>query len=71
MFYRENGQFKTTYRDDQQIFGITQDRYFVLAIVAFAFLGVPALADEYLFRAIFIPFLIMALAALGVNVLVG
>ena len=26
MFYRENGQFKTTYRADQQIFPITQDR---------------------------------------------
>ncbi|HMA07809.1 MAG TPA: branched-chain amino acid ABC transporter permease [Ramlibacter sp.] len=71
MLYRENGQFKTTYRSDQQIFGITQDRYFVLALVAFAFVGVPLLADEYLFRAILIPFLIMSLAALGVNVLVG
>jgi branched-chain amino acid transport system permease protein len=71
MLYRENGQFKTTYRSDQQIFGITQDRYFVLALVAFAFVGVPLLADEYLFRAILTPFLIMSLAALGVNVLVG
>src|SRR5512140_1611292 len=71
MLYRENGQFKTTYRSDQQIFGITQDRYFVLALVAFAFVGVPILADEYLFRAILTPFLIMSLAALGVNVLVG
>jgi branched-chain amino acid transport system permease protein len=71
MLYRENGQFKTSYRQDQQIFGITQDRYLVLALVAFAFVGVPLIADEYLFRAILIPFLIMALAALGVNVLVG
>ena len=71
MLYRENGQFKTTYRSDQQIFGIAQDRYFVLALIAFAFVGVPILADEYLFRAILIPFLIMSLAALGVNVLVG
>ncbi len=31
----------------------------------------PLLADEYLFRAILIPFLILALAALGLNVLVG
>jgi branched-chain amino acid transport system permease protein len=71
MLYRENGQFKTTYRSDQQIFGIVQDRYFVLALIAFAFVGVPMLADEYLFRAILTPFLIMSLAALGVNVLVG
>jgi branched-chain amino acid transport system permease protein len=71
MFYRENGQFKTTYQADQQIFPITQDRWGVLLIVAFAFLGVPLLADEYMFRAILIPFLILSLAALGVNILVG
>jgi len=71
MLYRENGQFKTSYRQDQQIFGITQDRYAILGIIAFAFLAVPFLADEYLFRAILIPFVIMSLAALGVNVLVG
>jgi len=71
MFYRENGQFKTSYRADQQIFPIAQDRWAILAIVAFAAIGVPLLADEYLFRAIFIPFLILALAAIGVNILVG
>src|SRR6056300_963123 len=71
MLYRENGQFKTNYKDDQRIFGITQDRMFVWALVAFAFVGVPLLVDEYLFRAILIPFLILALAAVGVNILVG
>ena len=71
MFYRENGQFKTSYRSDQQIFAIAQDRWAVCALIAFAFVGVPMLADEYMFRAILIPFLIMALAALGVNILVG
>lgn len=71
MLYRENGQFKTSYREDQQLFPITQDRYLVLLLIAFAFVGVPLLADEYLFRAILIPFVIMSLAALGVNILVG
>ncbi|WP_334135414.1 branched-chain amino acid ABC transporter permease [Tepidimonas sp.] len=71
MFYRENGQFKTSYREDQQIFPIAQDRWAILALVAFAFVGVPLLADEYLFRAILIPFLILSLAAIGVNLLVG
>jgi branched-chain amino acid transport system permease protein len=71
MFYRENGQFKTNYRTDQQIFPIAQDRWAVLAIIAFAFIAVPFLGSDYMFRAIFIPFLIMALAALGVNILVG
>jgi len=71
MFYRENGQFKTSYRADQQIFPIAQDRWAILALVAAAFVVVPMLADEYLYRAILIPFLILALAALGVNILVG
>jgi len=71
MFYRENGQFKTTYKQDQQIFPITQDRVGVLLLIAFAFIGVPMLADEYMLRAILIPFLILSLAALGVNILVG
>ena len=71
MFYRENGQFKTSYRADQQIFAISQDRWGILALLAFAAIGVPMLADEYMFRAILIPFLILALAALGVNILVG
>jgi branched-chain amino acid transport system permease protein len=71
MFYRENGQFKTSYRRDQQIFAIAQDRWAILALIAFAFIGVPLIADEYMFRAILIPFLILSLAALGVNILVG
>ena len=71
MFYRENGQFKTSYRADQQIFPIAQDRWAVLALIAFAFAGVPLLADEYMFRAVLIPFVILSLAALGVNILVG
>ena len=71
MFYRENGQFKTSYRADQQIFPIDQDRWLVLALIALAFVAVPLLASDYMMRAILIPFLIMSLAALGVNILVG
>jgi branched-chain amino acid transport system permease protein len=71
MFYRENGQYKTSYRADQQIFAIAQDRWAILALIAAAFLIVPMLGSDYMFRAIFIPFLIMSLAALGVNILVG
>ena len=71
MLYRENGQFKTSYRADQQIFPIIQDKVVILAFLAAAFVVVPLVAPEYLFRAILIPFLILALAALGLNILVG
>ena len=71
MLYRENGQFKTSYRSDQQIFPILQDRIFMAGLLAVAWVVVPLLASDYMFRAILIPFLIMSLAALGVNILVG
>ena len=71
MLYRENGQFKTSYRSDQQIFPILQDRIGIALLLAFAVIGVPLLADEYAFRAILIPFLILSLAAIGLNILVG
>ena len=71
MIYREAGQFKTTYATDQQIFPILQDRVFVIGFLLFAFAVVPFIASEYLFRAILIPFLILSLAAVGLNILVG
>jgi branched-chain amino acid transport system permease protein len=71
MLYRENGQFKTSYRADQQIFPILQDRVAIGVLLLIAFVAVPFVADEYMLRAILIPFLILSLAALGLNILVG
>jgi branched-chain amino acid transport system permease protein len=71
MLYRENGQFKTSYRADQQIFPILQDRVVMAGLLVLAAVAVPLFAPEYLFRAILIPFLILSLAALGLNILVG
>ena len=71
MFYRENGQFKTSYRADQQVFPIAQDRIAIFLLLAVAFLVVPMLATDYFYRAILIPLVIMSMAALGVNILVG
>jgi branched-chain amino acid transport system permease protein len=71
MFYREVGEFKSSYAADQVVFPIRQDRYFVWAVVLFAFVGVPMFATAYWFSAILIPFLILSLAALGLNLLAG
>jgi len=71
MFYREAGQFKTTYAADTAIFPIRQDRIGVALIVLAAFVLVPLVASPYLFSAILIPFLILSLAALGLNILTG
>lgn len=71
MFYREAGQFKVSYQSDGQIFPIRQDRLGIISLLVLAFLLVPLLASEYAFSAIFTPFLIFALAALGLNLLTG
>ncbi len=71
MIYREAGQFKSTYTSDQAIFPIIQDRWVMVALVFGAFAVPPLLADEYWLQAILIPFLIYALAAIGLNLLTG
>jgi branched-chain amino acid transport system permease protein len=79
MLYRETGQFKTTYADDMAVFPIRQDRIALWMLLAFAFVGVPVLSTlgvppfsgQYLLGAILLPFLILSLAAIGVNILIG
>jgi branched-chain amino acid transport system permease protein len=71
MIFRENGQFKSTYRADLQMLPILQDRIFMGLLVACAFVVVPFLASDYLYLSILIPFLILTLAAIGLNLLVG
>ncbi|CDG85820.1 branched-chain amino acid ABC transporter permease [Janthinobacterium agaricidamnosum] len=71
MFYREAGQFKTSYQSDSQIFPIRQDRVVLAVTLAVALLVLPYFGSPYLLSAIMIPFLIFALAALGLNILTG
>ena len=71
MLYREAGQFKSTYAQDQQIFPIRQDRVAVSLLLVFAFVVVPLIGDQYWLSALITPFLIFALAALGLNILTG
>ncbi|MGE5089436.1 MAG: branched-chain amino acid ABC transporter permease [Candidatus Levyibacteriota bacterium] len=71
MLYREAGQFKETYAADSAIFPILQDRIGIALIVLVAFVVIPLTATPYLFSAILIPCLILALAALGLNLLTG
>ena len=48
MLYRENGQFKVSYAQDQQILPIVQDRWFMAALLLFAYVGMPAIASDYM-----------------------
>src|SRR5919106_5470816 len=71
MLYRETGQFKTSYAADHAIFPIRQDRIGIAVIVALAYVAIPLVASNYWLSTIMLPFLIYALAALGLNILTG
>src|SRR3954453_20312975 len=71
MFYRETGQFKTTYAADQALFPIRQDRHAMVAMLVVAFIGIPLFFSDYWLTALLIPVLVLALAALGLNILTG
>ncbi len=71
MLYREAGDYSTTYREDSQTFPIKFDRYRYYVVLIFAFAVVPLLINDYWLNAIFLPFLIYSIAALGLNILTG
>jgi len=71
MFYREAGDFKTSYVDDSQTFPIKFDRYRYYAVLVVGFAIIPFIINDYWVNAIFLPFLIYAIAAIGLNILTG
>ena len=71
MIYREAGQFRTTYVADQRIFPITQDRVAMVILLVVAYVVVPIFASNYALTALLVPMLVLALAALGLNILTG
>lgn len=71
MFYREAGQFKTSYEADQALFPIRQDRIGIAILIFAAFVAIPYLANDFFLSSIMIPFLVFSLAAIGLNVLTG
>jgi branched-chain amino acid transport system permease protein len=71
MLYRESGDFKTSYAQDQQTFPIYFDRISYFAMLATAILIVPFLLNDYWTNAVILPFLIYSIAAIGLNILTG
>ena len=71
MFYREAGQFKTSYQADQAIFPIRQDKYLFTAMLVVAFILMPMFGSEYFLTTILLPFLVLSIAAIGLNILTG
>jgi branched-chain amino acid transport system permease protein len=71
MFYREVGQFKTSYKADQSIFPILQDKIGIALILLIAFVPIPLFGSDFFLNSIMIPFLLFALATIGLNILTG
>ncbi len=71
MFYREAGDFKTSYQADNQTFPIAFDRYRYWFVLAVAYLVIPFMINDYWASAILVPFLIYSIAAIGLNILTG
>lgn len=71
MFYREAGDFKTTYAEDNQTFPLKFDKWRYWAVLAVAYLVIPFIINDYWANAIFVPFLIYSIAAIGLNILTG
>jgi branched-chain amino acid transport system permease protein len=77
MFYRETGQYKTSYAADMAVFPILQDRIAIGALLFVAAVGIPAFVTafpgtgNFFLQVVMIPFLIFALGAIGLNILTG
>jgi branched-chain amino acid transport system permease protein len=71
MFYREAGQFKSTYQADMAVFPIRQDRIGIAVILGIAFIGIPLIGNDFFITSVMIPFLVFSLAAIGLNILTG
>lgn len=71
MLYKESGQFITNYQQDKRIFRLRQERWGFYGILVFAFFVLPLIGNDYWFSAILIPFLVLSLAGIGLNLLTG
>jgi len=71
MFYRETGQFKTSYAAEAAVFPILQDRIGIAIVLAGVFFVVPLTFSDFWISAVLIPILVYSLAAIGLNVLTG
>lgn len=71
MFYREAGQYKTSYAADMAVFPIRQDRIGIAVILAIAFIAIPMIGNDFFISTVMIPFLVFSMAAIGLNILTG
>jgi branched-chain amino acid transport system permease protein len=71
VIYDELGRFHVSYAQDARMVPLREDRIALALSLVVAFTVVPLLGSDYLFSAILIPFLTLALAGIGLNLLTG
>ena len=71
IFFSQARQITTNYRSERRLFRLKQDRWLFWAVLAFALIIVPRIGTDYWFSAILVPFLVLGLAGLGLNILTG
>ncbi|MEM1370631.1 MAG: branched-chain amino acid ABC transporter permease [Pseudomonadota bacterium] len=71
MFYREAGQFRSSYAQDAAILPLFEDKVGMALILGIGVLVVPFIATDYWLSAILIPWLCLSLVAIGQNILMG
>ena len=71
MFYRESGRLATSHADLLARLPMREDRTALVLLLCVAYLVVPNVAGAYLLGTILTPLLILSLAALGLNLVMG
>jgi len=71
LLYREARQYKTSYAADMAVFPLREDRIGIGVILLVAFLVIPIVGNDFFLGSVMLPFLIFALAAVGLNILTG
>ena len=71
MFYRQSGQFRSSYAEDDRLIPVREDRLLMALLMIGAVAVVPFTASDYWLSAILIPWLCLSLVALGQNILMG
>nr|WP_174506996.1 branched-chain amino acid ABC transporter permease [Acinetobacter sp. Marseille-Q1620] len=64
-------QFTHQYQDERHLFQLKEHRILLAFALVVAFLFIPFVGSDYLFSAILVPFLVLGLAGLGLNILTG
>lgn len=71
MLFTQAGQLSTSYRQDSRTWRLRHQRIGAALLLAVAAIAVPLLGNDYWFSAILIPFLVLSLAGIGLNLLTG